>query len=137
MSEQALIPKMKRVDKSKKKFVIPWLNIALIVFFTLLIISSTFLNINLKHYIIPLNLFSSEKLTNNDFIYSMYFIPQIPTIMFVCSVLGKKMSITCTVLYILLGLFALPIFALGGGYKYIGEFGFGYTIGYIPAAIII
>ena len=28
----------------------------------------------------------------------------------------------------------MPVFALGGGWRYIFEFGFGYIIGYLPAA---
>ncbi len=136
MSEQVLIPKMKRIDKTKKKFRIPWLNLILVIFCTLLIICSTFLNINIKHYIIPQNIFSGEKLSAENFIYSLYFIPQIPVIMFICSTLGKRMALTSTVLYILLGLFFIPVFALGGGLRYFGEFGFGYILAYIPAIVI-
>lgn len=136
MSEEVLIPKMKRVDKTKKKFRIPWLNIAIIILCVLLIIGSTFLNINLKHYIIPPELFSGEKLSAQDFIFSIFFIPQIPVIMFVCSLLGKKMATVTTMLYILTGLFIVPIFALGGGIQYFGEYGFGYILGYIPAVIL-
>lgn len=136
MSDQVLIPKMKRVEKTQKKYRIPWLNIALIIFCTLLIICSTFLNVNIKHYIIPQNIFSGEKLYAENFVYSMYFIPQIPIIMFICSLLGKRPAITCTIFYILLGLIAIPVFALGGGYHYLGEFGFGYILGYIPAIVL-
>ncbi len=136
MSEEVLIPKMKRVDKTKKKFRIPWLNIAIIILCVLLIIGSTFLNINLKHYIIPPELFSGEKLSAQDFIFSIFFIPQIPVIMFVCSLLGKKMATVTTMLYILTGLFIVPIFALGGGIQYFGEYGFGYILGYIPAVVL-
>lgn len=136
MSEQVLIPKMKRIDKTKKKYRIPWLNLVLIIFCTILIICSTFLNINIKHYIIPQNIFSGTNLSADNFIYSMYFIPQIPVVMFICSVLGKRMALTSTILYILLGLFFIPVFALGGGIKYITEFGFGYIFAYIPAVVI-
>ena len=41
------------------------------------------------------------------------------------------------VIYILLGLFAFPIFALGGGIKYLFEYNFGYILGYIPAIFIV
>ena len=136
MSEEVIVPKMKRLEPEEREIRIPWLNIALIVFCTLLIITSTFLNLNIKHYILPQNLFSGNTLNSDDFIYSFYFIPQIPTIMFICSFLGKRMSLTSVVFYIILGLFFIPVFALGGGIKYIFEYGFGYILAYIPAVLI-
>jgi len=136
MSEEILIPKMKRIDKEKKSFRIPWLNIAVIILSTLIIIGSTFLNLDIKHYIIPSNLFSDIKPSAEDFIYGISFVPQIPIIIFLCSVLGKKMALFTTILYIILGLFFIPVFALGGGIRYFGEYGFGYILGYIPAILI-
>ena len=136
MNEEVLIPKMKRIDNTKKSFKIPWLNIAIVVLCILMIIGSTFLNLSIKHYIIPSSLFSGNQLTSDDFIYGICFIPQIPVIMFLCSFLGKRMSLVTTLLYILLGLFILPVFALGGGLRYIGEFGFGYILAFIPAIIV-
>ena len=56
--------------------------------------------------------------------------------MFVCAALGRKMALTSVVLYILAGLSFAPIFGLGGGIKYIFEYGFGYILAYIPAVII-
>lgn len=46
------------------------------------------------------------------------------------------MALTSVMLYITIGLFLFPVFALGGGIKYIGEYGFGYILAYIPAIII-
>lgn len=136
MSEEVLIPKMKRLESEDRELRIPWLNLALIVSCILLIVASTFVNLNIKHYILPGNLFSGKSLDYEDFVYSMYFIPQIPVIMFIVSFLGKKMSSVSIMFYILLGLFFVPIFALGGGVKYIFEYGFGYILAYIPAVII-
>lgn len=136
MNEEIIVPKMKRLKPEDREIKIPWLNLALIVFCTLLIIASTFLNLNIKHYILPQNLFSGNNLNTDDFIYSFYFIPQIPTIMFISSFLGKRMSLASVVFYIMLGLFFTPVFALGGGIQYIFEYGFGYILAYIPAIII-
>lgn len=136
MSEEVLIPKMTRLDKRKKRIKIPFINFVIILFGTLLIIASTFLNLNIKHYILPAGFFSHKPLTAEDFVYSFYLIPQIPTVMFVCSVLGKKMALTSVILYILTGLFIIPVFALGGGLKYIGQYGFGYILAYIPAVFL-
>lgn len=136
MSEDILIPKMTRINKSKKKIKIHLLNFVMIIFCSLLLVFSTFLNLDIKHYIIPADIFSNKSLNLNDFIFSFYFIPQIPMVMFICSVLGKRMAITSIALYILAGLAFLPIFALGGGIRYIFEYGFGYILAYIPAAVI-
>lgn len=135
MSEDVLIPKMTRLDKSKRKIKIPLLNFVIVIFCTLLIIGATFINIDIKHFVIPGGVFSNKNIMFEDFIFSFCLIPQIPIILFVCSVLGKKMAVTSVVLYILTGLFISPVFALGGGIKYILEYSFGYIFAYIPAVI--
>lgn len=136
MTEEVLIPKMKRLEKKQRKIKIPLLNIILILFCILLIIGSTFININLKHYILSPEIFTGKPLIIEDFIYSFSIIPQIPVILFICSSLGKKMANTSIILYILAGLCSIPVFALGGGIRYITEFSFGYILSYIPAVII-
>lgn len=135
MTEEVLIPKMKRLEKQQRKLKIPMLNVALILFCTLLLVCATFLNINIKHYILPLDIFSNKSLTSDDFIYSFYFIPQIPMVMFICSILGKKMSATSIIFYIIGGLCLAPIFALGGGIRYVTEYSFGYIFAYLPAVL--
>lgn len=136
MSEEVLIPKMTRIDKKKRKIKIPLINFVIIIFCTLLIIASTFININLKHYIIPLDLFTNKNLSMENFVFAIPFIPQIPIIMFICSILGRRMALTSVLLYLIIGLFFVPVFALGGGIKYFGEYGFGYILAYIPALLI-
>ena len=128
MSEEVLIPKMTRIDKTKRrKIKIPMLNVVIILFCTLLLIASTFVNIEIRHYIVPFGLFSDKDLTPDDFIYTFSLIPQIPTLMFICSTLGKRMALTSTIIYILIGLFVFPVFA---------QYGFGYIIAYIPAVLV-
>jgi biotin transporter BioY len=105
----------------------------LVVCCTFLIIVATFLQLNISHFIIPKELFTGENLVFKDFIHTYRFIPQIPVVMFVGAFLGRKYGITSVLLYIVLGLASLPIFALGGGPKYIFEYGFGYILAYIPA----
>ena len=123
MSEEVLIPKMTRKTYSKKKFRISFLNLILILFCTLLIICASFVNLDIRHYILPSDLFTNKNLTGNDFVFRFFIIPQIPTIMFICSFLGRKMALASILIYILLGFF-LPIFALGGGLAYFFEYGF-------------
>ena len=68
-----------------------------------------------------------------DFLHTYKLIPQVPVVMFIGAFLGRKFGITSVLLYILLGLFVIPVFALGGGPKYIFEYSFGYILAYIPA----
>lgn len=136
MTQEVLIPKMKRLDKKQRKVRIPLLNFALIIFCTLLLAGATFINIEIKHYILPLDFFTNKTLKPENYIYSIHFIPQIPMVMFICSILGRRMAATSVVLYILAGLFVFPAFALGGGLRYIAEYSFGYLLAYFPAVIL-
>lgn len=136
MSQDVLIPKMKRIDKNKRRIKIPLINLVTIFFCTLLIIGSTFINLDIKHYIIPSYIFSNKGLSTEDFVYCFCLIPQIPIIMFVCSVLGRKLALTSIFLYIITGLFLVPVFGLGGGVRYFAQYGFGYILAYIPAVLI-
>lgn len=109
-------------------------SLLLILCCTCLIIFATFIQLNITHLIIPSGLFDENtKLVFKDFLHTYKLIPQIPVVMFVGAFLGRKYGIISVLLYILLGLFIIPVFALGGGPKYIFEYGFGYIFAYIPA----
>lgn len=125
--------RVKLVKKRIEGIRLSFSSILLILCCTFLIISATFVQLNITHFIIPSKLFSGESLKMSDFIYTYKLIPQIPTIMFVGAFLGRKYGILSILLYILLGLLIIPVFALGGGPKYIFEYGFGYILAYIPA----
>ncbi len=135
MTQEVMIPKMKRLDKRHREIKIPLINLVLIFCSILFLIASTFTNLNIKHYIIPFDLFSNKALCSDNFIYSFWIVPQIPAVMMICSVLGKRMAVTTMILYILAGLLFVPIFGLGGGITYFSEFGFGYILAYIPAVV--
>ena len=132
--EDTMLPRIKRVSKEKKKLKIPVLNILLVLFCSFLLMAATFIQINITHFIIPLDIFSNKALTKADFLYTYSIIPQVPAVMFIVGLLGRRLGLTSIVIYILTGLFLLPVFALGGGARYILEPGFGYIIAYIPAA---
>lgn len=136
MSEEVLIPKMKRLDSKQKRVKIPINNFILVILCTLLIICATFINIDIKHYILPAGFSFGKAFTNEDFICSFYIVPQIPVLMFTCSVLGRKLSITCACLYVILGLLVFPFFALGGGISYISEYSFGYILSFILGVFV-
>ena len=110
----------------------------LLVLCTFLIVISTFTQIDFKHYIIPFETFAPDAdwvqmLAEGKFSKHYQFIPQIPVIMFIALLLGRKYGIISVSLYILIGLFLAPVFALGGGIDYIFQYGFGYILGYVPA----
>lgn len=131
--DDTMLPRIKRVSKEKKKLKIPVLNILLVLFCSFLLMVSTFVQFNITHFIIPFDIFSNHALTKKDFLYTFSIIPQIPAVMFVVGLLGRRLGITSIIIYILTGLFFLPVFALGGGAKYVLEPGFGYIAAYIPA----
>ena len=105
----------------------------LMVLCAFLLTMVTFVKINLTHYIIPFDIFNGEPHNLNDFLKTVTIIPQIPMVLFIGALLGRKYGITSVLMYILTGLFILPVFALGGGWRYVMEYGFGYILGYIPA----
>mgnify|MGYP001026855392 FL=1 len=108
-------------------------SILLVLCCTFLLILATFVQLDISHFIVPKGLFDGADLGFKDFIHTYKFIPQIPVVMFTGAFLGRKYGIISILLYILLGLIAIPVFALGGGPKYILEYGFGYIVAYIPA----
>ena len=137
MTEEAQIKRLRvRTVKPKKRKGVR-LGVGSLVrriFCSFLIVIATFLQLDVTHFIIPSKLFTGEPLTIKDFIFTYKYIPQVPAILFITGLLGRRLGITSILLYIITGLFFMPVFALGGGWRYIFEFGFGYIIGYLPAA---
>lgn len=71
-----------------------------------------------------------------DFLISYKYIPQIPVIIFISALLGGYFGFLSVLLYILTGLCSVPVFALGGGWRYIFEYNFGYILAFLPAVFI-
>lgn len=131
--DEALVPRIKRIKKEKKKLKIPVLNILLVLFCSFFLMTATFIQFDITHFIIPLDIFSNKNLVRENFFYTYSIIPQIPAVLFVVGFLGRRLGLTSVIIYILTGLLLLPIFALGGGLHYVAECGFGYILAYIPA----
>lgn len=99
-----------------------------------LIIIATFTQFDFSHY----TLGSINPSDDNFFkLKHLVYIPQIPVILFIASLIGKRFGITAVTIYIVLGLTFFPIFALGGGIQYIFQYNFGYILAYIPAIFIV
>ena len=129
--------RVKTVKPKKKGIRVGIGSLVLILFCSFLLIISTFLQLEITHLIIPSKIFSGETLTVKDFLFTFRYIPQIPAVLFIVGLLGRKLGITSIILYIILGLFFMPVFALGGGWKYIFEYSFGYILAYITAAFLL
>lgn len=106
----------------------------------LIIIMATFTELNFRHFIIPFDLltnwgyyFTDHGINSAGFLKAVKYIPQVPAIFFILGLLDRKFTIITLVLYIFLGFLGYPIFAMGGGWKYIFQYGVGYILSYIPA----
>lgn len=106
----------------------------------LLLIIATFTQFSFSHYIIPadfMNYLDADSIdVKQHFIKYYRYIPQVPVIAFIAAFLGQIFGLMAVLVYIAIGLFVYPVFALGGGVKYIFDFNFGYILAYIPAVLI-
>lgn len=104
-----------------------------------LVVIATFTQFDFNHFILPIDAFSyidsnfKNPTVIAHFLKHYRYIPQIPTIMFIAVLLGRRFGIASVLIYILAGLFLAPVFALGGGIEYVFQYGFGYILAYIPA----
>ncbi len=71
-----------------------------------------------------------------NFLMSYKYIPQIPIIIFISALLGGSFGFLSVLLYIIAGILSIPVFALGGGWRYIFEYNFGYILSFLPAVVI-
>ena len=104
-----------------------------------LIVIATFTQFDFTHFVLPFDTFAyiGEDFKNPTimahFMKHYRYIPQIPAIMFIVALLGRKFGITSVLIYVLVGIFFAPVFALGGGFQYVFQYGFGYILAYVPA----
>jgi len=135
----------KRVEKQLNSFKykgepikITFGTLVMTVLCVILIIVATFTQLTIKHPYLPLDSLSylSQDLTDAEilhhFIKKYQYIPQIPVIFFIVSLMGRRFGMLSVIIYIILGLF-FPVFALGGGISYMFEYGFGYILAFLPA----
>lgn len=128
----------KKAEQKKKKGIHIGIGMTMLVLFcSFLLVVATFLQLNITHFIIPPKLFLLDTCTIDDYLFSIKYIPQIPIAMFIVGLLGRKFGFISILTYIIAGLFFMPVFALGGGWRYVGEYSFGYILAFLPAAIIL
>ena len=131
--------KKKLVNKSKNSEDIRFSlgTLVLLLFCTFVLVVSTFVSLEVFYPVIPSAQDSVNGLTYEAFFKTFSIIPQVPAVIFIGALLGRKFATVSIVFYILLGLFLLPVFALGGGITYVAQYGFGYILAYIPAVWIL
>lgn len=102
-----------------------------------LLIIATFTQFSFSHFIIPadfMNYITNDATDAKQHFVKYYrYIPQIPVILFIATLLGKVFGVIAILCYIGIGLFVYPVFALGGGPSYVFDYNFGYILAYIPA----
>ncbi len=70
-------------------------------------------------------------------------IPHVPftlqtlMVMFAALILGSRRGALSQLLYLVIGLMGLPVFAQGGGPAYVLQPSFGFLLGFIPGALVI
>lgn len=102
---------------------------------TLLIIISTFTQITMNKFFIPTFL-SKHLFEIYDYTELYKYIPQVPVILFIASFLGRKYGFLSVLLYIVLGMFVFPVFALGSGVTYIFQYTFGFILAFLIAVFL-
>lgn len=96
----------------------------------LILIVSTFTQLHLAHF-----WFISPDCPKGIITFS--YIPQIPAVLLSASLIGPVLALLVMIIYVIIGLFVWPVFALGGGWNYILNFNFGYILGFFPAVILV
>lgn len=140
---------MKRVDEQLQQFYYHNENLrftlgtlVVMLLCSFLIVVATFTQFNFIHHSIVINgifdpiEFFHQVTKNFDTVRKYDYIPQIPVIIFISALLGRKYGLISVLIYMILGLTFFPIFALGGGITYIAQYNFGYIIAY-PFAVLV
>ena len=97
----------------------------------LLIIVATFTQIEVSH-LWPIK--NAQGVSEWVEVHNNY-IPQVPIIIFIAALLGPGFALSVVLMYLVMGFFIWPVFALGGGLEYVKSGLFGYILGYVFAVI--
>lgn len=108
-----------------------------------LIVMATFMQFQFGYILIPEKIFLSpfhffaDGNFCSQFVQNFNYIPQIPVVLFIGALLGYRFGILAILAYIVIGLLGVPVFGLGGGFKYIFQPSFGYILGYLIGAFFV
>jgi len=136
---------VKQVKNSKfiKRF--PGFNpgsLVVVLLCSFLIVMATFTPIPILKLTLPSDAFVNpsvffQKVNSINTITNTFsYIPQIPVLIMIASILGPRLGLLSVLIYIAVGLQGTPVFAAGGGLNYYMQYGFGYIIGFIPGVLV-
>lgn len=142
MSKKRIEEELKKFDYSNSKLKLTLGVLVVVMLCTFLIVIATFSELSFSSHKLPIEAilhplgFLSK--SNNAWLLVLgyEYIPQVPVILFIAALLGPRFGLLSVLIYIVLGLTAFPVFALGGGWRYIFEYNFGYLLAFIPAVIV-
>ena len=112
-------------------------------FCSFLIVMATFMQFQFGYILIPEKIFTSpfhffaDGNFGSQFVQKFNYIPQIPVVLFIGALLGYRFGILAILAYIVIGLFGVPVFGLGGGFRYVLQPSFGYILGYLIGAFFV
>ena len=129
MMNKRLKAGIKKFHKENTKIRFCLGTLALILFCVMLLVIATFTQIKIN-----VNIPAETGLGS----YMKFeYIPQIPVVVFIATLLGECWGLMAVLIYIILGLTPFySLFALGGGLSYVFQYNFGYIFAYIPAVIM-
>ncbi len=142
VNKKRIEPELKQFDYSNSNLKLTLGVLVVVCLCTFLIIIATFSELGFSSYKLPVDAilhplgFLSQSNSAWLFVLGYQYIPQVPVILFIAALLGSRFGTLSVLMYIMLGLFAVPVFALGGGWRYLFEYNFGYILAFIPAVII-
>lgn len=119
---------IKKFHKSNPRIKFCLGTVALIFASVMLLIIATFTQIKINFNIPDTGIISYLKFE---------YIPQIPVVLFIATILGECWGLFAVLIYIMAGLVCIPVFALGGGLSYIFQYNFGYIFAYIFAVLLV
>lgn len=141
-NKKRLENELKQFDYNNAKLKLTFGVLVVVFLCTFLIIIATFTELSFSSHKLPVEaiLHPIRFLTQTDkpllFMLGYQYIPQVPVILFIAALLGGRFGFLSVFLYILAGLTYFPVFALGGGWRYIFEYNFGYILAFLPSVAI-
>lgn len=144
MNHKALLEEeIKKFDYNNGKIRLTFGVLVVVVLCTFLIVIATFTKLSFIDSSLPVEALKHPTVYMEqtgiglwEFLCSYKYIPQIPVIIFISALIGPHFGFISVLLYVLIGLFSVPVFAIGGGWKYIFEHNFGYILAFMPAVLV-
>lgn len=141
--KQQIEAELKKFDYNNSKLKLTFGVLLVVCLCSFLIVIATFTELSFSQSKLPVDAILHPMSYINqvdggfwEFVSGYKYIPQIPVVIFIAALLGGRFGFMSVFLYIVAGLTKFPIFALGGGWRYLLEYNFGYILAFLPAVIV-